>query len=340
MDNKTPLISVIVPAYNTAKFVGKCIESIQNNSYKNLEIIIVNDGSADNTADVVSAYAAKDDRIVLINKENGGVSSARNAGIDVANGEYIAFVDSDDYITEDFFEALIKPCIEQGAESACCVYAMVDVDGKVMPDKRLTFEGDRLVAPNEIAINYFAYSSWGLTNFVGRMHKRSAVGDIRFSETLKYGEDGSFNLVVFKNMQKIYFTSKVMYFYVAHSQQATANKMENFGEMIIERNNNVAGYIDHFGGFESPYTRCGMGMRCVDACTTTVYHSNNYREYKAFFKKIKLQPWYKYINDATSKVLRWCIMRWFIMHNCPWGLYVMCKCHKLLVKIKKSLKRI
>ena len=108
MDNKTPLISVIVPAYNSEKFVGKCIESIQNNTYQNIEIIIINDGSKDNTAAVVSEYAKADPRVVLINKENGGVSKARNTGIDVATGEYIAFLDSDDCYMEHFLEMMVE----------------------------------------------------------------------------------------------------------------------------------------------------------------------------------------------------------------------------------------
>ena len=101
---KMELISVIVPVYNVESYLEKCIESIQNQSYKSLEIILVNDGSTDSSGDICDKYAAHDKRIKVIHKKNGGLSSARNAGLEVANGDYIAFVDSDDYIEITMYE--------------------------------------------------------------------------------------------------------------------------------------------------------------------------------------------------------------------------------------------
>ena len=92
------LISLIVPAYNAESYVAECLESIQNQTYMNLEIILVDDGSKDTSGDICDQYAAYDERIKVIHQENGGLSAARNTGIEAANGDYIAFVDSDDYI--------------------------------------------------------------------------------------------------------------------------------------------------------------------------------------------------------------------------------------------------
>ena len=103
-----PLISVIVPIYNVEKYLDKCIESIVNQTYKNLEIILVDDGSPDNCPAMCDAWAEKDSRIKVVHKENGGAGSARNAGLDVSSGEYIGFVDGDDYIDSDFYETLIN----------------------------------------------------------------------------------------------------------------------------------------------------------------------------------------------------------------------------------------
>lgn len=101
MPNKeNPLISVIVPIYKVEKYLQKCVQSIINQTYKNLEIILVDDGSPDNCGIICDKLAERDDRIRVIHKKNGGLSSARNAGIEIANGEYIGFVDSDDYIEE------------------------------------------------------------------------------------------------------------------------------------------------------------------------------------------------------------------------------------------------
>ena len=103
-----PLISVIVPIYNVEKYLQECIDSIINQTYKNLEIILVDDGSPDSCGNICDNYARKDNRVVVIHKENGGLSSARNAGLEVCSGKYISFIDSDDYVSEFFIEILYK----------------------------------------------------------------------------------------------------------------------------------------------------------------------------------------------------------------------------------------
>ena len=105
MDEK---ISVIIPIYKVEKYLNRCVESVVNQSYQNLEIILVDDGSPDNCPKMCDDWAEKDNRIKVIHKENGGLSDARNAGLKVAMGEYISFVDSDDWIAKDFYEVLIR----------------------------------------------------------------------------------------------------------------------------------------------------------------------------------------------------------------------------------------
>lgn len=95
-----PKVSVIVPVYNTEKYLPECIDSIINQSYLNLEIILINDGSTDNSSKICDEYASKDKRIIVIHKANGGQADARNAGLDIANGKYITFIDSDDYYSD------------------------------------------------------------------------------------------------------------------------------------------------------------------------------------------------------------------------------------------------
>ena len=101
-----PLISVVVPIYNVEKYLERCVESLRSQTYENLEIILVDDGSPDGCPAICDAYVKKDARIQVIHQVNAGLSRARNAGIDIAGGEYIAFVDSDDYVAPDFIESL------------------------------------------------------------------------------------------------------------------------------------------------------------------------------------------------------------------------------------------
>lgn len=116
---KTPLLSVIVPVYNVEDYLGRCVESILAQTYKNLEIILVDDGAKDSSGAICDAYAQKDRRIQVIHKENGGLSSARNAGLDMATGTYIAFVDSDDWIEPDAYENMLKVAQKLDVKLVC-----------------------------------------------------------------------------------------------------------------------------------------------------------------------------------------------------------------------------
>lgn len=116
----TDLISVIVPVYNVEPYLPKCIESIMSQTYSNLEIILVDDGSPDNCPKICDEYAKKDSRIIVIHKNNGGLSEARNAGIDASSGDWIAFVDSDDYIAPNMVESLHEAADKQNADMAIC----------------------------------------------------------------------------------------------------------------------------------------------------------------------------------------------------------------------------
>ena len=118
--NLAPLISVIVPVYNVAEYLPECVDSICNQSYKNLEIILVDDGSTDNSGKICDEYAKKDLRIKVIHKENGGLSDARNTGIEIAQGEWISFVDSDDLISNHMYEKMYEAGLIYSASLVCC----------------------------------------------------------------------------------------------------------------------------------------------------------------------------------------------------------------------------
>lgn len=117
-----PLISIIVPVYNVESYLDKCINSIINQSYKNLEIILVNDGSTDSSIEICNFYALKDSRIKIINKANGGLSDARNCGLEVAKGEYIAFIDSDDWVDEDLYKILYELIVKYNSDISVCSF--------------------------------------------------------------------------------------------------------------------------------------------------------------------------------------------------------------------------
>ena len=122
------LISIIVPAYNIENYIGRCLDSLLHQVYEKLEIVVVNDGSIDDTGRIIDQYADMDQRIVPLHKANGGVFSARLAGIEKATGEYIGFVDGDDYIEPEMFGRLLKNAMKYNTDISHCGYQMVFPD--------------------------------------------------------------------------------------------------------------------------------------------------------------------------------------------------------------------
>ena len=119
------LISVIIPVYNVEQYLSKCLDSVVNQTYKNLEVILVDDGSTDNSGKICDEFALKDNRIIVIHKSNGGLSSARNEGLKFAKGQYVGFVDSDDYIEIGMYEKLLEVSLKYGSDVVCSNYYRV-----------------------------------------------------------------------------------------------------------------------------------------------------------------------------------------------------------------------
>ncbi|MFZ3577233.1 glycosyltransferase family 2 protein, partial [Virgibacillus sp. DJP39] len=132
-------LSIIVPVYKVEQYLAKCIDSILNQTYKDFELILVNDGSPDNCSDICDSYMKKDNRIKVIHKANGGLSSARNAGIQIARGEYIGFVDSDDFIHRRMYEVLYKNAFKYLSDIVVCDYSQVQ-EGEKYIEKEINFE--------------------------------------------------------------------------------------------------------------------------------------------------------------------------------------------------------
>jgi len=131
---ETPLISVIVPVYNAEHFLKRCVDSIRSQTYKNFEIILIDDGSTDSSGMLCDNYQALDSRIRVIHKPNGGLSSARNAGLDICSGEYIAFVDSDDYIDSKMYESMLSCLEEENVDICVCQWQYELSDGQQVVD--------------------------------------------------------------------------------------------------------------------------------------------------------------------------------------------------------------
>lgn len=204
------LVSVIVPVYNTQDYLDKCIESLLRQTYKNIEVILVNDGSTDHSLEVCKKYASQDARIAIINKENGGASSARNAGIRVATGEYIMFADSDDYVDENYVREMVDAQSENKDAFVICDLCGILSDGGLLPfHEKIKESGVFNIC------DYYRFSKWLILNQpynkIFALEKVKA-NNILFKEDLPIGEDIYFNLEYLMHCKKIYFVNKQLYY--------------------------------------------------------------------------------------------------------------------------------
>ena len=143
-----PLISVVIPVYNVEKYIDRCIDSVINQTYKNLEILLIDDGSKDSSSEKCDLFAESDSRIKVVHKNNGGLSDARNKGIDIFQGEYITFIDSDDWINLEYIELLYKSIINNNADIS--ISDMVDSDGKGYEKRYNTYGiNEKVYTPEE-----------------------------------------------------------------------------------------------------------------------------------------------------------------------------------------------
>ncbi|MFA7019229.1 MAG: glycosyltransferase [Sphaerochaetaceae bacterium] len=171
-----PKISIIVPVYNVEKYIQRCIDSILAQTFTDYELILVDDGSPDRCGEICDDYAKKENRIVVIHKKNGGVSAARNAGLDVARGEYLGFIDGDDYIAHDMYEKLLQACIENNADIATCGRYNV-YENKITP--RFSFEGSLIWSSKEAIESLLARDNIG-SSVCDKLFNRKLFEKIRF----------------------------------------------------------------------------------------------------------------------------------------------------------------
>lgn len=204
------LISVVVPIYKVERFLPKCVESILNQTYKNLEVILVDDGSPDNCPALCDSFAEQDSRIKVIHKKNGGMSDARNAGIEVATGDYVGFVDSDDYIDENMYEAMLTEALSNDAQIVECDSYAVYKDDKTEVYKSCDYK----LYTNNRDIIYDYIEGNGIQTVVwNKLYRKEIIGDVRF-EFGKYHEDEIFTYQILAKATRLVHINKLYYYYV------------------------------------------------------------------------------------------------------------------------------
>lgn len=226
MNTIAKLVSIIVPIYNSEKYLHECVDSIILQTYRELEIILVDDGSLDSSGKICDEYAHRDRRVKVIHKTNGGVSSARNVGIDAAHGEYIMFVDSDDKITSICIEKMILVMEEENLDIVSAG-SLNSNSEKYFVDEHMSWDGDNAVKQS-LSDHPFTFSIWA------KLYQRDIIGETRYCDNIKINEDALFLFEIFCKRPKVVNIKDKVYFYRHNLDSASnAKYSEKFEDILM-----------------------------------------------------------------------------------------------------------
>lgn len=229
---ESPDISIIIPVYNTEAYLRDCINSVINQTITNTEIILVNDGSSDSSPQICDYYASIDNRIRVIHKKNGGLSEARNSGLKISSGKYIAFIDSDDFISENMLSEMYDLAEKRNLEIVSCGYNKVDVNGNFVSENQHPYQGKVLQddALNEMVRT--AHKTRVIWYVWRNLYLKSLLhdNDLCFDKNLRFAEDSIFNLYAFSLATKVGVVNDNLYYYRDSPGSLTQKKGKDYLE--------------------------------------------------------------------------------------------------------------
>ncbi len=292
-----PLISIVVPVYKVEKYLEHCVNSILNQTFKDFELILVDDGSPDRCPELCDEMAKKDSRIVVIHKTNGGLSDARNKGIDIAKGKYIGFVDSDDYIACDMYEKLYNNLVQNNADVAmCAAYNIYDDDFehyKYDEGKTSIFlKDDILKALYSKKLNNFAWN---------KLYKRELFQNIRYPYGKIY-EDLFTTYKLFGQAESVVLDPSKMYYYRIRKDSIMGKARKVINTDKFEAYHEIVKYLD-----EKPEIQDMMLSYAYNDLMSDVFKvigARTVKENRAFFEELKVfVKQHKLGKSKSSKVL-------------------------------------
>lgn len=320
--NKEPLVSVVVPVYNVERYVKKCLTSIVTQTYKNLEILVVNDGSPDNSEDIILGFAKNDNRIKYIKRENGGLGAARNTGIEAATGEYICFVDSDDWVSEVYIETLLKHAEFDDADIVVCNMAYVYSDGRMKP--RTPFIKAKEVIGGIDGLKEEFLGNKYKFHAPNKMFKSELINGnrIRFPEGKLY-EDVFTTYKAFIFAKKVSLVPETLYFYLQSRQGSIMTntiKPERFSHMYEALHEIIKNPIVE----KCDLSEYVVALYCINVISLVNYIYPIWRkeekiEAKNYENIIRVDEYYIYLNSGLdnkyiskiNKIRLWGITRCF-----------------------------
>ncbi len=323
-----PKISVIVPVHNTEKYLRACVDSILAQTYGNIELILIDDGSTDQSGSICDEYASEDRRVKVVhNGKASGVSAARNIGLNLASGDYLAFVDSDDYVSEKMFEVLLQNIVQNDADVALCDYYGINRDGEVVKtDVNHKPVGAGVVTTHDALkalVANFAY-----VVFWNKIYKRRLFDSFQLPENIRIGEDGYVMPEIFFRSQKIIAVPTPLYYYRNTPNSATQSKFSidnisdvdgrirmfnflekhNYNDLLDETSSNILSRYFKFHAYFSPTTAsekeiCLMNKREVGKIVWKYRKNIKFKEL-LFFESPTLFTFLQKIKNSLRSLLK------------------------------------
>ncbi len=287
-----PLVSVIIPIFNVEKYLRRCVNSIIKQTYKTLEIILVNDGSTDNSGKICESYKSSDSRVHVIHKENGGLADARNQGMDIARGDYILFVDSDDWIKKDCIQVLVFYAIRKNADVVISKYKNVSSKDVVAQDKK---HRTSVLALSQItALSCLLYQKKFTTSACGKLYKASVMKKERFPIG-KLFEDVVTIFNVIESSERIILIDDVLYYYFERNDSITKSSFDIRKMDYVDACTALYEYVCiHY-----PQLEKAALSRLVWAEIYVIVHMDDFTKYNNIYKNV-----WKHIKQKRLIIIR------------------------------------
>lgn len=283
-------ISIIVPVYNSEKYLEKCISSLIYQTYKNLEIIVVNDGSIDKSKSVINKFSKKDGRIKVINKKNSGVSDTRNVGINASSGDYLLFVDSDDYIDLEYVEKSVQYIEQNDLDYLKCSY--IELVGST--ESRVAYYSSKIFTKEEVIHEISITDNFSSIGGVFVNKNVIVNNNIKFNNEYKHGEDLLFNYNCIIKSRRVGYFNECNYYYVKNSD-SVSNSIQI--ESIYRYVNDNLLVINKLDKIDSAYKSNKLLKKLNIAAKKCIFNCKvSYKEYKKFLN-------YIYMNEMFTCLL-------------------------------------
>lgn len=292
--NNDDLISVIVPVYNVESYLDRCIESILKQTYCQLEIILIDDGSTDNSGSMCDTYSSKDKRVKVIHKENGGLSDARNVGIDACKGKYITFVDSDDFLDKTYI-AFLYYLIRQGEYQISICNPKYYYDG----DQIIAWNGKEVIKKmnNIEALKIMLYQQYYDTSAWGKLYEKHLFSSVRFPKGRLFEDLGTIYKIMLLS-KNVIFSNRELYYYQQRNTSISGEKYNDRKKDYLEFAEQIFSEVKE----EYPELKLAAASRCVSVASHLSMQSIDLKkENKLFYSKI-CQYRKGLLNDSDVRI--------------------------------------